>query len=72
MAGAVAMIAIVALSALIVRAMSGDTVADLVIGQADFTHNAANLIDAHGFFSAQAVAIDTSAVPNRLYVCRPQ
>ena len=56
------------MSALIVRAMSGDTVADLVLGQADFTHGNANFIDGHGFSTPESVAIDKSAAINRLYV----
>ncbi len=48
--------------------MRGDTTADLVLGQPDFVHNGANLIDARGLLSLGAVAIDTSVTPNRLYV----
>src|ERR1700722_6350219 len=49
-------------------AMQGDTIADRVLGQADFVHNGLNLIDASGMLSPQSVAIDTSVTPNRLYV----
>ncbi len=56
----------IALSAPIVLA-SGST-ADRVLGQFDFTHRAANLVDAKGFFSPDAVAIDASALPTRVYV----
>src|ERR1700722_909928 len=49
-------------------AMQGDTIADRVLGQADFVHNGLNLIDASGMLSPQSVAIDSSVTPNRLYV----
>ncbi len=49
-------------------AMQGDTIADRVLGQFDFLHNAPNLIDAKGLSAPGAVAIDTSVTPNRLYV----
>ena len=49
-------------------AMQGDTIADRVLGQVDFVHNGVNLIDATGMLNPQAVAIDTSVTPNRLYV----
>src|SRR5208283_2780185 len=49
-------------------AMQGDTVADRVLGQLDFVHNALNLTDASGMWSPHSVAIDPSVTPNRLYV----
>ncbi len=49
-------------------AMQGDTIADRVLGQLDFVHNAQNLIDASGMLNPQSVAIDSSVTPNRLYV----
>ena len=49
-------------------AMQGDTVANRVLGQVDFVHNGLNLIDASGMLAPQAVAIDASVSPNRLYV----
>src|SRR5580704_2154705 len=45
-----------------------DTTADVVLGQPDFSHNIANMIDASNFFQPFSVAIDRSAAPNRLYV----
>lgn len=48
--------------------LSTDTTADVVLGQMDFSHNTTNLIDASGFFNPEAVAIDRSVMPNRLYV----
>lgn len=51
---------------------SGDTTADLVLGQLDFVHNARNFIDERGLNSAADdvgdVAIDKSISPNRVYV----
>ncbi len=44
------------------------TTADRVLGQYDFTHNVANLVDGQGLNLPQLVAIDTSATPNRVYV----
>jgi hypothetical protein len=49
-------------------AMQGDTVADRVLGQYDFAHGAANLIDGEGYSLPQSVAVDTSVTPNRVYV----
>ncbi len=49
-------------------AMQGDTVADRVLGQLDFVHNAPNRTDATGMWSPRAIAIDSSVTPNRLYV----
>src|SRR5208337_263931 len=49
-------------------ALSGDTTADRVLGQIDFTHNGANIVKAMGLFSPSSVAIDTSVSPNRLYI----
>ncbi|HEY9156536.1 NHL repeat-containing protein [Candidatus Binatus sp.] len=46
---------------------SGAT-AGLVLGQDDFAHNVANLVDAQGLNFPEAVAIDASATPNRVYV----
>src|SRR5580704_19321351 len=49
-------------------AMQGDTIAHRVLGQIDLAHNGLNLIDATGMWRPQAVAIDSSVTPNRLYV----
>jgi sugar lactone lactonase YvrE len=64
---AAAMIAVALYSAMVMGA-SGDGAADRVLGQFDFTHHAPNLVDGKGMFSPDAVAIDASATPNRLYV----
>jgi sugar lactone lactonase YvrE len=50
------------------HAASGDAVADRVLGQVDFTSSGPNLIDGRGFVRPWALAIDSSSVPNRLYV----
>ena len=47
---------------------SGDSIADRVLGQLDFTHNGVNLIDAHALWDPADVATDTSAAPNRVYI----
>jgi len=47
---------------------AGDTIADRVLGQFDFTHNGINIVTAAGVYNPQAVAVDRSVVPNRLYV----
>jgi sugar lactone lactonase YvrE len=49
-------------------AMQGDTIADRVLGQPDFTHNALSAVSASEFNAPAAVAIDTSVTPNRLYI----
>src|SRR5262245_29861696 len=41
---------------------------DVVAGQVDLDHVEANFVDARGFFGVRDVAVDTSVVPNRLYV----
>ena len=41
---------------------------DAVAGQINLVHVEANFVDARGFFGARNVAIDTSVVPNRVYV----
>ncbi|HNT35587.1 MAG TPA: NHL repeat-containing protein, partial [bacterium] len=46
----------------------GDKVADYVIGQVDFVHDAANLLDNTCFFFPRDLAVDRNAHPNRLYV----
>jgi sugar lactone lactonase YvrE len=48
--------------------LSTDTTADAVLGQDDFTHQSMNLTDAQGLINPEAVAIDASVTPNRLYV----
>ena len=48
--------------------LATDTIAAAVLGQDDFIHNVANLVDAQGLNAPQAVAIDASATPNRIYV----
>ncbi len=48
--------------------IASGTTADRVLGQFDFTHNAANLVDGKGLFTPDAVAIDSSTTPNRVYV----
>jgi len=48
----------VALYAAMVLGAVGDTTADRVLGQFDFSHNVANLIDAKGVNAPQFLAID--------------
>src|SRR5271156_1764581 len=47
--------------------LASGTTGDRVLGQFDFTHTTPNLVDARGLFTPHAVAIDTSAAPNRIY-----
>jgi hypothetical protein len=49
-------------------AMQGDTIADIVLGQSGFSQTPQPSISAHGLHGPIAAAIDTSVVPNRLYV----
>ena len=48
----------------------GDTTADAVLGQIDFSHSARNLVDGYGLNTSLDgdVAIDRSVTPNRVYV----
>jgi len=48
--------------------MDGDTIADIVLGQPNFSTTPQNFIDGHGLDGPIAVAIDESVVPNRLYI----
>lgn len=48
---------------------AGSSQADRVIGQINFRHNFANLVDGRGLSFPRDVAIDKSVHPNRLYVC---
>jgi sugar lactone lactonase YvrE len=48
--------------------LSTDTVGDSVLGQGDFTHHAANSVDADGVWSPTQVAVDRASTPNRLYL----
>lgn len=62
----------VAKSSFVVAA--GDTIADRVLGQMDFTHATENFADASTLDmerSVAGVAIDQSSVPNRVYVADP-
>jgi len=45
-----------------------ETTADVVLGQLGFNRDGVNLINQRGLYAPSALAIDTSAVPNRLYV----
>ena len=48
--------------------LTTDATADRVLGQQDFTHQALNLTDARGLYNPEAVAIDSSSSPRRVYV----
>ena len=48
--------------------IAGGTTGDRVLGQLDFAHNGANLVDGKGLSGPNDVAIDLSATPNRVYV----
>ena len=48
--------------------LTTDVTADRVLGQGDFNHNLPNLVHAEGIDGPQAVAIDASTTPNRVYV----
>lgn len=71
------MLAMAALSVSLSLALSGDTSADRVLGQYDFTRNIANLVDAKGIalsatlypssYDAGWVAVDTSGATHHLY-----
>jgi NHL repeat-containing protein/ASPM-SPD-2-Hydin domain-containing protein len=47
---------------------TGDATADVVLGQTDLTHNAANGVDADSFYRPLQAALDKSVMPNRLYL----
>ena len=48
--------------------LTTDTTADKVLGQLDFAHGNVNLTDSRGLSNPEAVAIDFSSTPNRIYV----
>jgi sugar lactone lactonase YvrE len=45
-----------------------EVAANRVLGQFDFTHNGVNIVSNAGLWTPQAVAVDRSVIPNRLYV----
>jgi sugar lactone lactonase YvrE len=47
---------------------TGSPVATQAFGQLDLVHNGVNILDDSGLWNPQAVAIDRSVTPNRLYV----
>jgi sugar lactone lactonase YvrE len=51
-----------------VSASSAHPVATKVFGQLDLVHNGINILDNAGLWNPQAVAVDRSVEPNRLYV----
>jgi len=67
--------AVIVASVVMLPAQSGDLIADLVLGQNDFTHSGNNIPDGYsinasgglGFLPGQ-IAIDHSVTPNRVYV----
>ena len=60
--------AIVGLALYAAMVLAKGTTGDRVLGQLDFAHSTPNLVDAIGLSNPVAVAIDTSASPNRIYV----
>lgn len=48
--------------------LTSDTSADDVLGQTGLRYNGANLVDSVGMNFPAAIALDTSVIPNRLYV----
>ena len=48
--------AMIVASVVMLPAQSGDLIADLVLGQNDFTHSGNNIPDAHSFNSGTSVA----------------
>jgi sugar lactone lactonase YvrE len=60
--------AIVALALYAAMVLAKGTTGDRVLGQVDFTHSTPNLVDARGLANPVAVAIDTGASPNHIYV----
>ena len=48
--------------------LTGSSLASVVFGQPDFTHNSANTVDGSALNAPNGVAIDRSVIPNRLYV----
>src|SRR5271154_3533838 len=50
------------------RAASSGPVATKVFGQRDLVHNGVNIVNSAGLWNPQAVAVDRSVIPNRLYI----
>jgi len=61
-------VVLVLLTAPSLMALPGDTIADRVLGQITFTHDAPNFVDAHSLYWPSSVALDRSVTPNRIYV----
>ena len=66
--GLVSGVLMIALYAAIVLGAAGDTTADRVLGQGDFTQGGINMMDAQSLNLPVGVAIDTSTTPNHVYV----
>ncbi|HEY2105504.1 MAG TPA: hypothetical protein VGH29_06950 [Candidatus Binataceae bacterium] len=61
-------IVLIAALLLCARMLLADTVANRVLGQIDLVHNGVNIVTNVGVWTPNAVAVDHSVVPNRLYV----
>ena len=63
------LVIVVALAiALIARAASSGPLATKAFGQLDLVHNGINIVNNVGLWNPQAVAVDRSVTPNRLYI----
>ena len=51
---------------------SGDTTADVILGQLAFTTNGVNFVDAAGLNTPKGMVVDQSVAPNRLYIADTQ
>ncbi len=63
-----ALVVVMALRLEVAHAAAGDVVADRVLGQPDCSHSTCNSMDQDALNSPNAVAIDKSITPNRVYI----
>jgi hypothetical protein len=68
MAAALSIVIMVIFAAVGALFASGGPVASRAFGQLDLVHNGVNIINNVGLQNPQAVAVDRSVTPNRLYV----
>ena len=62
------LVIVAALAIALARAASSGPVATKAFGQLDLVHNGINIVNNVGLWNPQAVAVDRSVTPNRLYI----
>jgi hypothetical protein len=66
--GAIVWLSVAAIAIVAVASINGDTIADRVLGQGNFSQSGANFLNSSSLNGPGGVAIDKSVTPNRLYI----